>query len=183
MSAALNNGASVVAFIGLSINTLRGLHYLYEMIESVKGAAQDLQCIYFQLRFFQLSFSTFKQSLEDAVKLGVVTPLDTQTRLAIDDAENTIVSFQELVRQYGEGRATTLSTRLRVAMKKSRLSSLSRRLEKISEQIHATHCGITMLAQNNHHQICAANSSISTSSCCCWSIMAQIIHRKLRCKD
>ncbi|KAH7397927.1 hypothetical protein BKA64DRAFT_53411 [Cadophora sp. MPI-SDFR-AT-0126] len=159
MSVTLSNGASVVAFIGLSINTLRGLHYLYDVVRSVKDAPQDLQSIYFQLRFFQLSFSTFQHSLEEAVNLGIATPLDAQTRLVIDDVQNTIVLFQDILCQHGEGRATTFSTRLRIAMKKTRFDSLSRRLEKISEQIHATHCGITMLAQNHHHQLCAANSS------------------------
>ncbi|KAG4427762.1 hypothetical protein IFR05_016755, partial [Cadophora sp. M221] len=159
MSVALSNGASVVAFIGLSINTLRGLHYLYEILESMKDAPQDLQCIYLQLRFFQLSFKTFQHSLEEAVKLGIATPLDGQARLAIDDAENTIKLFQEAIYRYGEGRATRLGTRMRVAMRKNQFGNLSRRLERTSEQIHAAHCGITMLAQNHHHQVCTANSS------------------------
>ncbi|PVH84254.1 hypothetical protein DL98DRAFT_584822 [Cadophora sp. DSE1049] len=159
MSVALSNGASVVAFIGLSINALRGLHYLYDVIENVKGAPQELQCIYFQLRFFQLSFSTFQHSLEEAVKLGVVTPLDVQTRLAIDDAQDTIKLFQKIVYRYGEGRAIGLRTRMKIAMRKTQLASLSRRLEKISEQVHATHCGITMLGQNHQHRICVSNSA------------------------
>lgn len=144
MSVALSNGASVVAFIGLSINTLRGLHYLYDLLESLRDAPQDLQCIYFQLRFFHLSFSTFQHSLEEGVKLSIVTPLDEQTRLAIDDAQNTIKQLQDIVYRYGEGRATKFGTRVRVAMNKNQLGRLSRRLEKTSEQIHVTHCGISM---------------------------------------
>jgi hypothetical protein len=52
MSVALSNGASVVAFSGLSGEALRGILFIYDIIEDIKDAPGHLRALYQDLTFF-----------------------------------------------------------------------------------------------------------------------------------
>jgi hypothetical protein len=62
MSVALSNGASVVAFIGLSGEALRGILFIYDIVEDIKDAPGHLRALYEDLSFFQLSLATFQET-------------------------------------------------------------------------------------------------------------------------
>lgn len=144
MSVALSNGASVVAFIGLSAETLRGFLFLYDFVESVKDAPGDLRYLYVQLTFLQVQFATFRESVTEAGRLGILGTLSEQTRLALDDAETTIKDFKTIMEEYGEGRATPMRKRIKVARRRAQLAKMSQRLGNISSQISMTHSGIAL---------------------------------------
>jgi hypothetical protein len=70
MSVALSNGASVVAFIGFSGEALRGILFIYDIVEDIKDAPVHLRALYRDLTFFQLSLATFQETGTNAARLG-----------------------------------------------------------------------------------------------------------------
>jgi hypothetical protein len=142
MSIALSNGASVVAFIGLSGEALRGILFIYDIVEDIKDAPGHLRALYQDLTFFQLSLATFQETATNAARLGALLSLSTTQ--VLDDAANAIKPILVVFQKYGQGRATPFRKRIRVALKRDKLSKYSERLAKSSSLIIATNANISM---------------------------------------
>jgi hypothetical protein len=104
MSVALSNGASVIAFIGLSGEALRGILFIYGIVEDIKDAPGQLRVLYQDLTFFQLSLATFQETATNAARLGALLGLSTMQ--VLDDAANVIKPILVVFQEYGQGQAT-----------------------------------------------------------------------------
>jgi hypothetical protein len=142
MSVALSNGASVVAFIGLSGEALRGILFIYDIVEDIKDVPGHLRALYQDLTFFQLSLAAFQETTTNAARLGPLLGLSTTQ--VLDDAANAIKPILVVFQEYGLGRATPFRKRIRVALKKQKLLKYSERLVKSSSLIIATNANISM---------------------------------------
>jgi hypothetical protein len=141
MSIALSNGASVIAFIGLSGEALRGILFIYGIVEDIKDAPGQLRVLYQDLTFFQLSLATFQETATNAARLGALLGLSTMQ--VLDDAANAIKPILVVFQEYGQGRATPFRKKIGVALK-DKLSKYSERLVKSSSLIISTNANISM---------------------------------------
>jgi len=144
MSVALSNGASVIAFIGLSGQALRGLLFIYDKVEDIKDAPGHLRALYQDLTFFQLSLATFQETTTNGARLGTITTLGLSTTQVLDDAADAIKPFLVVFQKYGQGQATPFRKRIRVALKKDKFLKYSERLVKSSSLIIATNANMSM---------------------------------------
>jgi small nuclear ribonucleoprotein (snRNP)-like protein len=137
----VGDGASVIAFFTI-FETLRAIWFTREFITGVQQAPDELRGLIVQLRFFQLSFALFLDSVSAAVKSGYLEAFDNQTKLALDDARQIMQEFEEFIEKHGQGRATSTWTAIQIATKRKHLTKLSKRLTSASFQIHFSHSSL-----------------------------------------
>jgi hypothetical protein len=145
MAEAIGLGSSVVAFIGLAGQVAQGCQYIRTLLDDIRDASEDLQSLRTEVKIFQLTLETFRNTLEEIADSGVAVEADGQalaTKLALSYSEEALELLQGLLaRRKDTGR---IWGKIRFASGKSKCAKHVSRIERAKGYIEAAHAGILL---------------------------------------
>ncbi|EPE37154.1 hypothetical protein GLAREA_09317 [Glarea lozoyensis ATCC 20868] len=173
MAEAIGVGASVVAFIGLAGQVAQGCQYIRTLLDDIKDASEDVQSLRTEVKIFQLTLETFRNTLQELADSGVAVEADAHalaTRLALSYSEEALELLQGLLAKTKDtGR---IWSKVRFASGKSKYAKHVSRIERAKGYIEAAHAGILLSLQHQqalnaratHRSLSALTSNIDTTT-------------------
>lgn len=145
--AAVGLGASVVSFIGLVGQILQGCQFIYDRVDDIKGAPDELHHILYQLKSFQAGLRSFQLTLEKARQSIDIFPLEESIRLALNLSESTIKDLRDLVNKYTHDGKQNWWKSFKVAKKKNVFTTYVNRLNQVKIDILVVQSTLTKYAR------------------------------------
>lgn len=138
MADLLSVGASVVAFIGLSGQVLHGCEYVYNLINNVRDAPEDLQNLGVEVQDFRTAVLSFQRLLQQFVYSTNFEVASEQIGSALKSASLAINDLKHLVGMHTHDGRRDWWKNIKAQKRKSMFAKFVERLRKAKADIALT---------------------------------------------
>ncbi|RAL58802.1 hypothetical protein DID88_009112 [Monilinia fructigena] len=129
--AAVNLGASVIGFIGLTGQILQGCQFVCGCLDDIKGAPMELQNFIDQVKSFESGIRSFRYSLEKAAKSIDISLLEEKIKLSLKLGQSTIRDLRDLVNNHKHNGKRDWWKGIKFAKKKNIFTKYVNRLNQV----------------------------------------------------
>ncbi|KAG4432396.1 hypothetical protein IFR05_012125 [Cadophora sp. M221] len=163
---ALGLGASVVTFLGLAGQTLKGCQYIHDFIGDAKSSSKDLNGFSTEIECLQFAILGLQDLQERMGQSWADGRIDTQVTNAMESGSAVIEDIEKFFRKF-EPRTFEWWTGLKLASKRRELAGYYRRLEAAKTQMIITQFRLTRastLSQGETLQVLTASLQFNTDT-------------------